>query len=60
MFNNLFNRKDKVAKTNTCPPCSVTDLVVASALRLTKDIEDSAKELRMELNKLEELRIGHQ
>ena len=58
MFNNLFNRKDKAAKTNVCPPCGVTDLVVASALRITKEIEDSAKELRMELNKLEEIRIG--
>lgn len=56
----FLKRKDKTLATNTSvPQNSVTGLVVQSALNLTREIEERAKQLSIELRKLEESRIGH-
>lgn len=56
MFNDLFKRKHRFNDTCT-KDCGVTSLVVNSALNLTKEIEEKAKQLRLELLKLEDSRI---
>lgn len=58
MFNFLI-RKDKVSTINSRSSSDVTSLVVNSALSLTKQIEENAKLLSIELKKLEQSRIGH-
>lgn len=58
----FFKKKDNklISTTNTTVQQNgVTALVVQSALNLTKEIEDRAKQLGNELRKLEESRIGH-
>lgn len=63
MFEKLLGRKTTIGNRRCTdnPQCAcggVTDLVVKSALELSKDIEEKARQISTQLRKLEESRIG--
>ena len=56
---NWLLKKDNIKSQEESKCSGVTNLVVSTALDLTKDIEEKARLLKLELMKLENSRIGH-